>query len=592
MDPGGEVHRKIKSWFMSSEEASREAFQKMERDQDYYDGKQLTHAEFQALASRGQPPITINLIRRKIDFLLGLEVQQRADPKAYPRTPLDADGAEVATDTLRYVGDWNEYSYTRARAWRDMLVTGVGGCMVDVAPNGRPVKPVLQQYGIDRNNPNIVIRRTPWDRMWWDAHSSEPDFSDATHRGLVIWMDAEDAKLQYPDAVGHIEASLEGGAQSETYDDRPKNAGWCDTERKRIRVVQCYWKQSGRVFWCEATGGGILAGGETPWMNTDGEPEDPYIWRSAYVDRDNNRHGVVRDMIDPQDEVNKRRSKALHLLTMRQVVMDEGAVSDVEKAKRQLARPDGVIVKTPGMEFNIAENSDLTTGQMRLLEHATAELEKMGPNAALQGVGTEDQSGRAIQAQQQGGMVELGQLLDHLRSMDRGVFSSVWARAKQFWDAPQFIRVTDRDDAPQFVGLNEPVVDPSTGMVVGTKNNVADLDIDIIIENAPDVAVLEQEVWSDLTQIIPTLAQLPPNLQQFVVEASPLPASRKRKLTEILQSGMQQDPQAMAMQQAATEQQYRKGEAEIAEKEANAVKRQADAQKAMREATAPVAIPM
>lgn len=587
MDPGGDIHRRVKGWFLSSEESAREAFQKMERDQDYYDGKQITFQEHQALLERGQPPISINLIRRKVDYLLGLEVQQRADPKAYPRTPLDRDGAEVATDALRYISDWNSYHATRARTWRDMLVTGVGGVVVDIAPNGQRVKPVLQQLGIVENNPNIVIRRTPWDRMWWDSHSCEPDFVDSQHRGLVIWMDADEARQVYPEAVGIIDASLESNeGHSETYDDKPKLRGWADSSRKRIRVVQCYWKEGDRVFWSEVTGGGILAGGESPWTDGDGLSCDPYIWRSAYVDRDGNRHGIVRDMIDPQDEVNKRRSKALHLMTMRQMILDEGAVRDIERAKRQAARPDGVIEKTPGMQFEFASNQDLTAGQMTLLQHATAELEKMGPNAALQGVGTEGQSGRAIQAQQQGGMVELGQLLDNLRSMDREVYKAAWARAKQFWTGPQFIRVTDRDDAPTFVGLNEPVIDPATGMVTGTQNNVADLDMDIIVENAPDVAVLEQEVWSDLTQIIPTLVNLPPNLQAFVVEASPLPASRKRKLVEMLTGG-EQDPQAMAMQQAAAEQNMRRGEVEIEEKAANAEKRRAEAMKTAQEAMQP-----
>jgi hypothetical protein len=36
------------------------------------------------------------------------------------------------------------------------------------------------------------------------------------------------------------------------------------------------------------------------------------ILQSAYIDRESNgRHGIVRDMIGPQNEINKRRSKFL-----------------------------------------------------------------------------------------------------------------------------------------------------------------------------------------------------------------------------------------------------------------------------------------
>jgi hypothetical protein len=581
----GEMHAKLKRWFEASEEASRDAFRKAERDVDYYDGKQLTQEEFDKLTARGQPPITINLVRRKIDFLLGMEAQNRSDPKAYPRTPNDADSAEVATDSLRYVSDQNQYHYHRARAWKDLLVAGVGGLEVVVSETAKPPAMPIMKMGFMEGNPDVQIRRTPWDRMWWDAHSSEPDFSDARHRGLVLWMDLDDAKDKYGDREDILTATVQNATRTDTYDDRPKFRTWVDSTRRRVRIVQCYWKQQGQCYWAEFTEAGILDAGESPWIDADGESEDPYIWRSAYVDRDNNRHGVVRDMIDPQDEVNKRRSKSLHLLTMRQVIADRGAVDDPEETRRKLAQPDAFIEKNAGLEFNIQPGGDLAAGQMQLLQHATMELEKMGPNQALQGSGQEGQSGRAIQAQQKGGLVELGHLMDHLRSMDREVFRKCWGRCKQFWKAPMFLRITDRDDAPKFVGINEPMMDPRTGMMVGMRNQVAQTDVDLVIEESPDVAVIEQEVWADLTQILPMLMQMPPNLQEFVVEASPYPPSRKKRLIEVLKGGNEQpDPAQMQMQQEQMELQKRGAMANVAKLEGEAQLKQAQAMKTVSEA--------
>ena len=37
------------------------------------------------LRKRGQPPVVINRIARKVDWLLGLEAQRRTDPRAFPR---------------------------------------------------------------------------------------------------------------------------------------------------------------------------------------------------------------------------------------------------------------------------------------------------------------------------------------------------------------------------------------------------------------------------------------------------------------------------------------------------------------------------
>ncbi len=62
---------------------------------------------------------------------------------------------------------------------------------------------------------------------------------------------------------------------------------------------------------------------------------------SAYVDSENGRYGIVRDMISAQDAVNKRESKLLHQLTSRQTIGIKGAVVSVAEMKRQLALPDG-----------------------------------------------------------------------------------------------------------------------------------------------------------------------------------------------------------------------------------------------------------
>ena len=83
--------------FEESEEATLESRGFAERDRDYYDNVQLTAEELAALRKRGQPPVIDNRIKSKIDYLIGMEKQQRIDPRALPRTPAheeDANGAE------------------------------------------------------------------------------------------------------------------------------------------------------------------------------------------------------------------------------------------------------------------------------------------------------------------------------------------------------------------------------------------------------------------------------------------------------------------------------------------------------------------
>ena len=78
--------------FEESDDATYEARQLAERDRDYYDNKQWTSARPRELKKRGQPTVTDNIIKTKIDYLDGVEKQQRIDPKAFPRTPTARSG--------------------------------------------------------------------------------------------------------------------------------------------------------------------------------------------------------------------------------------------------------------------------------------------------------------------------------------------------------------------------------------------------------------------------------------------------------------------------------------------------------------------
>ncbi len=101
---------------------------------DYYDGKQWTDEEVRELKKRGQPAITWNLTRQKIDYLQGLERTQRTRPRALPRTPLHEADSTAATDALHYVYDDTRYEEVRSRVWGDILKAGWGGLEITAEP--------------------------------------------------------------------------------------------------------------------------------------------------------------------------------------------------------------------------------------------------------------------------------------------------------------------------------------------------------------------------------------------------------------------------------------------------------------------------
>ena len=568
--------------FEESEDATYEARLLSERDRDYYDSKQWSAAEQATLKKRGQPVVTDNIIKTKIDYLDGSEKRQRIDPKAFPRTPKHEAEAEAATEALRYVTDSEDYNKKRSAVWRDMMVEGAGGIRVTVEPS--------RDYG-GMPALDVKLHRVAWDRMFYDPHASEPDFSDAGYLGVVIWMNYDDALAQYPDKKEALDTTM-SNAPSDTYDDKPKFNHWADRKRKRVRICQIWIKRDDDWHFAEFTKGGILKSGPSPYRNDKGESDCELFFQSAYVDRDNNRYGFVREQISLQDEINKRRSKSLHLLSVSQLHYEAGAVSNVETFRREMARPDGTLEYNPGALTDkramIVNGVELVTAHFSLLQEAKNAIDLKGPNATEMGDktgGSNAASGRAINASQQGGEIQHGHLSDRLRKLDIRVFRAIWARIRQFWTAEKWIRVTDDEQNVKWVGMN---VDPQAMQMVMAQNpalaqrikgvvgNVAELDCDIIIDEAPDSVTSLMEQFEALVELkkYDANGEIP---LKSIIKASPNLKVKQQLLKDMEQrEAAQSSPQAQAAQQI----QVRGAVANIQNIEADTQKKLAEAHKA------------
>lgn len=540
------------TWFEASQDATREASLEACRARDYYDGAQLTAEEVAELQKRGQPDIVINRVRRKIDFLTGLEIRTRTDPKAYPRTPQHEQGAEAATDAIRFVSENVEWDAKRTAVYQNMLVEGFGGVEIlhDQKPSGET---------------EIVVNLYDWDQLFYDPHSRRRDFSDARYKGAAVWLDLDQLPDDAQDAVGAMQQDYARNLNQ--HDDKPSSLCWYDGDRKRVRVVLIWAEHQGEWHYCYFVKGHKLADGKSPYVDEDGRSECPLEMVSGYVGRNNERYGMIRDMFGPQDEVNARRSRALFDVMNRQVIMTRGA-ADKATVRREVSKPNGVIELNGGAEdrFEINRNMDLAQGQFSLLQEAKQEMDLVGANAALSGETGESTSGRAVLARQQGGMTEILAFQDGLHNFTRAVYRQIWNRIRQFWTQQKWIRVTDDERNVRFVGLNMPVRlidqlqqmpepqmraalrqmgavpnDPRFGQVVGIQNPVEELDVDILVEEAPDRITLQGEIFEALTQFGATL---PP---QVLIEAHPnLPTKKKEQLLELLSQPQQPDPEKMA----------------------------------------------
>ncbi len=601
-----------KKWVRQAEDAHNQARRLSHRDQDWYDNfddDQWDEREKAILTRRNQPIVTNNRIKRKVNFLCGIEQKARSDPKAFARQPGNESQAQVATDVLDYIENTIRFDKIASASFKALCISGIEA--VDVC------------YEEGEGAFGIVAKEIDFDQFFYDPRSRRPDFSDARYLGYHNWYDLEDALALFPDnkdAEAALKGSLTGETTDEGYDDKPRFR-WGDEDRQRVRVACIYWRApNGDWNYAYFSGGGVLDEGVSKYLDDKGRPSCPIIASSAYVTRENERYGVIRDMIGPQKEVNSRRSLALFLIKNRRLWSKAGIFPPDTNPKEEAARADGHLIANGefGTDWGFIESQAEVAQNFELLQDAKNDIDAQGPNAGLQGRGVENQSGRAILAQQNAGLAEENTLFDTHNDWKLRVYRAFWARAKQFWTQPMFLRISD-DEAPEgarFTPVNQPMMPgmmpqgqpmppqaPPMGGVPGmgmpgqmppqmpqmppqmgnvmpmpmgmppmgpppVQNALAEMDVDIIIEAAPDMITLQHEQFEQLTQMVQAGVPIPPDV---LIEASQL--RNKKQLAEKMDAGMQ-------LQQAMQQIEELKKQLE----QQDAAKMQAEAQKAEMEA--------
>lgn len=556
-----ESAERLIQWFEAAEDSTRDARETSERCRDYYDGDQYTPEETSILKKRKQPIIVVNRIKPKINTLKGMESKGRTNPRALPRNQgMDDEAANACQDAIRFVLDDNDADTLFSECFDDLCIEGTEGVEITVTP--------------EESSQDFVIglRKIHWDRQFIDPHSREKTGVDARYHGEVIWLDRDEAVAMYPDAEHIISATMEKFGGNDTYNDKPQYR-WADSKRQRVCLISMCYRDGGQWYHAIFVRGGFVQSPQpVPFVDDAGMSESMYLFQSAYVDRDGNRYGPVKDWLSQQDEINKRRSKALHLMSVRQVKTRKGAVDSVVKLREELAKPDGVVEENIENGVQILPTGDMAQAQFQLLAEAKAEIDAVGVNAAMSGTETRSMSGRALEARANAGSAEVQPILDAHQQFKTRIYRAIWNRIRQYWTAEKWVRVTDNENNIKFVGLNQPVTmldrvveqakaagqqidpqmleqlkrDPQMMQVIGQKNVPAQLDVDILLDEVPDFAALQSEQFAQLSEMASKGIPIPP---QALIEASSL--RNKDKILAILKGETEDgvDPKVMQMQQ-------------------------------------------
>lgn len=546
---------KLRRQYLDYETTKIEEIKEQQIARHYYHADQWTSEEAAVLKARGQPIVTNNLIGRKIDGTVGLIERLRQDPKAFPRKPMPPqqqggpqgapqpqqgngqsptpEGADIATEVLRYVLDAQDWQQISSNAARDGAINGLAGMELSIEQG-------------DHGDPDVGLAPVDPDTYFYDPRSRRFDFSDARFQGIAKWVDLELAQEMFPDQSEVLEGLVNTTGDSLSQQQQDNRLFAVNSTLRRVFLIEHWYLKGKEWFFCFYVGSTELMSGKSPFIDEKTKSFCRFIMFSVNIDHDGDRYGLVRNLRPLQDEVNHRRSKGQHVLNTRRIIMEEGAVQDVEKVRKEAVRPDGVMVVNPNKRFEFDDNARLAdlAGQVAALEEAKGQIENFGPSRALIGQGSESQSGRAIALLQQAGIAELGPFILAYRGWKIRGYRAVWNTAQRIWTSERWLRVTD-DEGKNFVPLNQLRMNQYGQPEI--VNHLGSLDVDIILDEGPDTTTMME----DILETLQSLAQkngtpIPP---QVIIELAPLPNSMKKKILGLLN---QPNPMQQITQDQAT----------------------------------------
>jgi len=644
-----EKEKKLKEWWHEARTASADNRFEQALDADFHDGLQWRDDDAQVLRERGQAPLVFNAIAQHIRWILGTERRTRVDFKVYGREKEDEKPAQTKSKLLKFTDDINHSAYARSMGFADAVKVGVGWleCGIRSDPTEEPL---FDRWESWRNMWNDPLAKEPdnsdsrflFRAKWVDediAVTMFPDRADVIHQSAVshqLFSFSEDDDLGF---TGLYHAFTPGSTTIQSGRAMFADSFHIGIRRKRVRLIECWYREPVKVQMLRTRvsplmnpifrnqlmrmNGDELTGERSPSVNQllfDGHASiydavkmkvrvaifankgmlqdvaSPYrhdrfaftpIW-AFKRDRDNQPYGVIRNMRDPQEDLNKRKSKALWIMSSNQVIADEDAVEDWDEAEEQIARPDGIIKKRAGSDFEINNDTALAKEHVAMMLHDIEFLENSsGVTDENRGGVTNAASGRAINLRQTQGSVVTADLFDNFRFALQLHGEKKLSLIEQYYTEPKVIRITN-DRGADFMNINMPGQDDDGALQI--ENDISRTKADFIVDTQDFRETIRLAMFDSMMNLIQGLdPEVQMQLLDMVIDLGDVPG-REEMVRRIREINGQVDPDAPNAKELRKQRDAQKAEdadrakraeeADIATKTTRAAKTTSDAARA------------
>lgn len=586
----------------------------------YYRGEQWDEADVAALEAEGRPALTINTILPTVNTVLGEQSTRRADVQFKPRRGGEAEVAQTLTKLYMQIADNNKLDWVEQQVFSDGLIMdgrGYFDVRMDFSdhvegevritakdPLDILVDPDAKDY--DPKTWNEVFE-TKWmtldeiEELYGKKKAEELRFiaenGNSFGRDSIEYEENRFGDLESTD--DYLGAGIPGDDEyrnvkalrvverqhrrmhrvdcfvdPDTGDQRDVPEAWSD--RKAAKFAKQYGlniitKVKRKVRWTVTCDKVVLHDDWSPYNSFTIVPFFAYFRRGRPF-------GMVRNLLSPQEQLNKIASQELHIVNTTAnsgwMVESGSLVGMTADDLEEHGAETGLV-----LEYNRGSNvpqkiqpNQIPTGLDRIAQKAALNIKTIsGINDSMLGTDSAEVSGIAIQAKQNRGAIMIQVPLDNLRKARQYLAEKILECIQTFYTEQRIIQVTNEDDPLK--PREQMVINQMTpeGRII---NDLTLGEYDVVVSTAPARDSFDEVQFAEALNLRQVGVAIP---DDAIIEYSHLArkgelAKRIRMMTGVEQSPEQQEMAAVQAQMAMQQLQL-----EIAKLEAEVGKLQSEA---------------
>jgi hypothetical protein len=394
----------------------------------------------------------------------------------------------------------------------------------------------------------------PWGSSAWSVESYIANSVDPYRKNIRI-IDGQ----HYVRVMQRNIVDLETGDRQPipthfTVDQVQKIMSWC-AEQYWMKGKECplrvEWRPTRRPRWTTMIGDIIVYDQWSPYENLTIVPFFPY-WRRGQT------RGMINDLIDPQREVNKRRSSQVDILTRvahSGWMWHENSMREEEKEKIEShGGAPGINIEWRGsseMKPERLEPGSMPTGIEKLEEKATLDLKEIaGINDSALGQVDRVQSGRAIEARQKQSVLGIETYMDNMRRTKQLLGWKKLELIQNHYTEPRMYRILGEAGTWSWIGINQR---QATGEIL---NNVNAGRYDVVVDESPLSATWMNAQFEEILALVEKGVLPIPMVQDIIVNLSSIPQKElvKQRMSAYLKAMGMLTADEMMVAQAVAEQ--------------------------------------